>query len=813
MRNLSPDRWRIVSPYLDEALEMATTDRAEWLASVSARDAVLAADLRSLLAEHDQMRDSGFLEAAVPLGPRAVVPSLTGQVLGAYRVISRIGQGGMGSVWLAERCDGRFKGRAAVKLLNIALIGRAGEERFRREGTILARLTHPHIARLIDAGVSAAGQPFLVLDYVDGLPIDEYCDAQTLSIEARLHLFLDVLDAVAHAHAHLIVHRDIKPANVLVSADGAVKLLDFGIAKLIETDSHWAAETHSLTRDGATALTPEYAAPEQIEHGEVTTATDVYALGVLLYVLLTGQHPLGSAMRSAAALIRAVLDTEPRRMSDVIVSRDDETNAATAEHAAHCGTTPGKLYRVLRGDLDTIVAKALKKNAADRYASVTALADDIRRYVRNEPISARPDTLHYRAVQFVRRHARGVATTAVVLLLVSGLTAFYTSRLAAERDRAQRETAKAVKVSQLLMGVLTSADPYAMRAAQGEPTLRGLLDEVAVQVQKQLGEQPHVQAEMMTMIGRTYRRLGAYDKAQTLLEQALATGRRTFGPNDARVAETLAHLGILQADKGDYPTATQTLEQALAMRRTLLGNRHADVAVTLAELGRIYQDQGLNDRAEPLHREALSIRRGVLGRGHRETAVSLNDLASVLRLNGDVASAETLLQEALAINQKTRGEDHPNTAVTRHDLALIAAMRGDYASAERQFRASQLIIRKVLGDTHPIVAIMLNNLAHALVHQGKYDDAAVALQQALDIVRPTFGNRHQFMAIYTINAGAVALKRHQPDAAAALLREGLRIRALAPTIVPSRRRSFPEDDWTLAATQHLLDEALSAQSR
>jgi serine/threonine protein kinase/tetratricopeptide (TPR) repeat protein len=813
MPRLSPDRWRIVSPYLDEALEIATTERAEWLAAVSARDPALAADLRSLLAEQDAVIDSGFLEASVPLGPRAVAPSLSGQVLGAYRLISSIGQGGMGSVWLAERCDGRFEGRAAVKLLNIALIGREGEERFRREGNILARLTHPHIARLIDAGVSGAGQPFLVLDYVRGLPIDHYCQTQGLSIDERLHLFVDVLDAVAHAHAHLIVHRDIKPANVIVSAEGDVKLLDFGIAKLIESDSHWASETPSLTREGAAALTPEYAAPEQVEHGEVTTATDVYSLGVLLYVLLTGQHPLGGAVRSAAALIRAVLDTEPPRMSDTVVSRDQETLAAITTHAAQCGTTPGTLRRVLRGDLDTIVAKALKKNAAERYASVTALADDIRRYLRTEPISARPDTLAYRAAQFLRRHPRGVASTVAVAVLIGGLTLFYTSRLAAERDRAQRETTKANKVSDLLMGVLTNADPYAMRASQGEPTLRGVLDEVAVQVQKQLGEQPDVQAEMLTMTGRTYRRLGSYDKAQALLEEALTTGRKTFGPNDARVAETLAHLGILQADKGDYTTAARTLEQALGMRRSLLGNRHADVAVTLAELGRVYQDQGLNDRAEPLHREALSIRRGVLGAGHREVAVSLTDLASVLRLNGDLASAEALLQEAVVINVKTRGEDHPNTAVTRHDLALIAAMRGDDASAERQFRASQVIVRKVLGDTHPTVAIMLNNLAHALAHQGRYDEAAVALQQALAIARQTFGNQHQIVAIYSINAGAVALKRHQAEAAVALVREGLRIRALAPAIVPTRRRTFPEDDWTLSATQHLLDEALAARPR
>ncbi len=385
-------------------------------------------------------------------------------MLGAYRLVSRIGQGGMGSVWLAERCDGRFEGRAAVKLLNIALMGRAGEERFRREGNILARLTHPHIAHLVDAGVSPTGQPYLVLEHVDGQSIDRYCDEHALGIEARLRLFLDVLEAVAHAHANLIVHRDLKPANVLVSVDGQVKLLDFGIAKLLEGDARLdgpnAAETSALTREGGAALTPEYAAPEQVTGGQVTTATDVYALGVLLYVLLSGQHPAGPDVRSpadAGARHRGRRAAARVRRRGRSIRRRHET---LTRHAAQCGTTPGRLRRTLRGDLDTIVAKALKKNAAERYASVTALADDLRRFLRHEPISARPDTLRYRTATFVRRHARGVAMSAAVVLLLGGLTAFYTSRLATERDRAQREAAKAAKVSELLTGLLTGADPY-----------------------------------------------------------------------------------------------------------------------------------------------------------------------------------------------------------------------------------------------------------------------------------------------------------------------------------------------------------------
>ena len=309
MPPISPERWRILSPYLDEALDLEAERRPAWLAGISARDAALAADLRTILARQQALHDSGFLERAVIDPQLALMSSLAGQVVGSYRLVSAIGQGGSGSVWLAERCDGRFQGRAAVKLLNIALLPRAGEERFKREGTILARLRHPRIAHLIDAGLSPAGQPYLVLEYVDGVAVDRYCEEHALGVEARVRLFLDVLDAVAHAHANLIVHRDIKPANVLVSSDGQVKLLDFGIAKLVEGDALGApVQSSTITRDGGVALTPQYAAPEQLSGAPVTTATDVYALGVLLYLLLTGQHPSGAAYSG-------VRPTPPSRVS------------------------------------------------------------------------------------------------------------------------------------------------------------------------------------------------------------------------------------------------------------------------------------------------------------------------------------------------------------------------------------------------------------------------------------------------------------------------------------------------------------------
>jgi tetratricopeptide (TPR) repeat protein len=719
----------------------------------------------------------------------------------------------MGSVWLAERCDGRFEGRAAVKLLNMAVMGRAGEERFRREGNILARLTHPNIARLTDAGISPTGQPYLVLEYVDGQPIDRYCDSRALSVEARLRLFLDVLEAVAHAHANLVVHRDIKPANVLVSVAGRVTLLDFGIAKLLDDEQGtWSPRstgTAVLTRD-AWAATPAYAAPEQVTGAAITTATDVYALGVLLYVLLTGRHPAGDAARSPATLMRAIVEVEPPRPSD-IVGRD-ETAGAQIPQGERSGTTSARLQRMLHGDPDTIVAKALKKNPAERYISVTALADDIRRFLRHEPIAARPDTWRYRAAMFARRHARGMAAAAAVVVLLTASTTYYTMRLAAERDRAEREAVKARKASEVLTGLLTATDPYEIRGSD-DPTIRGVLDAGAGQVQKELAGQPELQAEMLTLFGRIYRRLGVYDKAQPLLEQALASGAAAFGHEHVELAQTLHDLGTLLADKGNYAGAARRLEEALAMRRKLLGNENADVAITLSELGRVYQDLGLNDRADPLHREALRIRQKVLGEEDRETAVSLSDVASVRRLSGDLDGAEVLLNECLATNRKTRGDVHPNTSSTLHDLALIAIARREDAKAETLLRTALDVTRKTLGDKHPVVATTLNSLSHVLTAERRYDEAAAALQDALAIARPALGTEHQLVAIYAINLARVQLMRNQAVAAEDLIKEALPVRARAPGVVPSRRRTISDDDWSVATTRALLGAALVAQQR
>jgi serine/threonine protein kinase/Tol biopolymer transport system component len=394
MRALSPDEWRKVSPYLDHVLGMTNDERTTWLDALRIHGPALVDQLQSMLGRHRTLMQDGFLEGSIKL-PKG--SGLAGQKLGPYTLTSQIGAGGMGSVWLAERTGASSDHNVAIKLLNLALIGRAGEERFRREGLILGRLDHPNIAELIDAGVSDAGQPYLVLEYIDGDHIDRYCGVQRLTIAARVRLFLQVLHAVEHAHANSIVHRDLKPSNILVRKDGRVKLLDFGIAKLLDgEDPHG----HTLTAGGR-VMTPEYAAPEQLTGGAVTAATDVYALGVLLHLLLTGEHPTGSEQYSHAELVKMILEVQPRRPSEL---------AALS------------LQRELRGDLDTITLKALKKSPSERYESVEAFADDLHRYLRQKPIRARPDSIGYRTGKFMRRHKRSITVGVLATLAVLGAT-------------------------------------------------------------------------------------------------------------------------------------------------------------------------------------------------------------------------------------------------------------------------------------------------------------------------------------------------------------------------------------------------------
>ena len=758
MHKLSPNQWQALSPYLDEAFAMTDGERSRWLSALRSESPTLAGHLASLLHDHRALAEAGFLEkSAVGLPGES---TLAGQTLGVYTLLSQIGQGGMGSVWLAERNDGRFERRVAVKFLNLALVGRAGEERFKREGRILAFLVHPHIAELVDAGVSQAGQPYLVLEHIEGDHIDLYCDRHRLGVEARLRLFLDVLGAVAKAHASLIVHRDLKASNVLVRNDGQVKLLDFGIAKLLEGEGQGGEA--QITVEGARAMTPEYAAPEQLRGEAVTTATDVYALGVLFYVLLTGQHPAGAGPHTPADLVKAVIDTEPARPSEIVVR--SRTNAdITTTNAANRSTTPDRLRRLLRGDLDTIIAKALKKDPSERYPSVTALADDLRRYLRNQPISARPDTVTYRAAKFVRRNRPAVALAllAVVATAAGVVGTVMQARTArAQRDFALGRVGRGEALNDFHQFLLSDAAP------SGKPfTVNELLGRAEHIVERQHAANDPNRVTLMIAIGRQYMEQDEGSSARRVLEEAYKLSRGLSDPSlragasctlaaqlardeELSRAETLYLEGLRELPKGPQ----FTLERVDCLHNgSEIAQQRGDIGegITRAQAAQRVLQQS------PFDSEALEL--------HRWT-----DLAMAYNSAGKDLEAVAAFERAGAL-LSSLGRDDTQTAVTLfNNWAIELDQLGRPIDAERMYRRAIDISRA--GQSEDTVSPMvLNNYAKTLRELGRTKEAEDYAGRAYAKAQRV---GHQLVINQSLLERArIYTARHNPTRAAAMLAE------------------------------------------
>jgi serine/threonine-protein kinase len=713
----SLETWRRLGPHLDRALDLANADRAVYLARLRERDAGLAAELAALLAAHDAAAAEGFLEGAA----QATVGIARGQTLGAYTLVAEIGRGGMGSVWLAERDDGRFQRKVAIKFLNAALIGRGGEERFRREGGLLARLTHPHIARLIDAGVAPAGQPYLVLEHVDGEPIDRYCDGRRLGIEARLDLFFDVLAAVSDAHAQLIVHRDLKPANVLVTAEGQVKLLDFGIARLVDEQEPAAAETR-LTRLGGWALTPEYAAPEQFTGAAISTATDVYALGVILYELLSGRLPVRAATNTPLELMKAVIETLPPQMSDAATSGGD--SASRADIAEARGTTPERLRSRLKGDLETIVRKAMKKEPAERYATVAALADDLRRCLRHEPIAARPDSSAYRARKFVRRNRGGVALAGLAFAAaLAGIVATaYQARVAqAERDYALRQLTRAEAVVDLDHFLLTEAAPL------GRPLeVNELLQRAEQIARRQSTGQAGSRVDILLSIGGQYEAMDEPDRARDLLELAYGEARAMDDPSmHARAACGLADAVV---KGGELPRAEALVAEGLARlpdeKRFVL-----DRIFCLQQASHVAREGGAAATAIARIQEARAL---LLESTYRSEILELSlliDVAECYSQAGRHAEAHPAFERAAALMSELGRDQTQKAGTLYNNWALSLDIAGRPREAEAIYRRAIEISRSDDSD-EGVSPMLLVNYGRALRGLGQLDDAARNVEEA-----------------------------------------------------------------------------------
>jgi eukaryotic-like serine/threonine-protein kinase len=821
---VGPDRWERVQLLFHRALERPAPDRRAFL-DAECDDGAMVAEVLGLLAADalaSPILDRGVQEVAHTV---LDAPEPVGRELGPYTVEGVLGEGGMGVVYLARRRD--LGNPVAIKILRDSWVSPARRARFVGEQRTLARLVHPGIARLLDADTLDDGTPYFVMEYVEGMPLTDYVSRGRCSLADRLRLFRGVCEAVRHAHAHAIIHRDLKPSNILVTADGAPKLLDFGIAKHLES----LGAPDLATTSGMRPMTPAYAAPEQVRGEPVGVYTDVYSLGVVLYELLTGRRPHdatdpGPPRRGSAGPGRQIVKPSAAR-GDSLVGRAMEW-----------------------ADLDVLCLTALQEDPPRRYRSVEALIRDVDHFLRGEPLEARHDTPWYRAEKFVRRHARAVGAGALGILALGLVTGLYTVRLAEERNRARSEAAKASRVSEYLVGLFEAGDPYApqpesldvatllergeRRAGElaAEPAVQAQMLDVLGRVQVALGDYPRAEAllrralairraegadpvglaETLANLGTLHFHTGAFDEAEAALSEALSIRERVLPPPRAAIATAANDLGVIQASRGDYEAAERLYGRALAIRRSLYGQPHPDlgsslanlatnrfdrgdytgarqlyeealgveravygpdhpsVATTLANLGKLHEQMESYAEAEALLTEALRIRRATLGEEHYETALSLSQLGGLLERVGELERAEAHLREALAIRLRILGPVHPGVGTTLNAVGLLLQRRGDHAAAETAFRRVVEIYTESLGAEHRFTGVALCNLGVALELGGGMDEAERAIRRGVAILEAVHPPDHPELAFNLGRLGALLAARERGDEAGPLLR-------------------------------------------
>lgn len=803
-RRLSRERWRRAEELFGEALERPLEERGAFLDESCGSDPALRREVERLLAADGKAES--FLSPPALAGNARGSDSGTAAAarprsIGPYKLVREIGRGGMSRVWLAVRADQELRRRVAIKCLHHNMATEDLRRRMRRERQILASLDHPNIAQLYDVGTTEEGLPYLVMEYIEGEPITEFCDRHRLTIEERLELFRTVCSAVHTAHQNLVVHRDIKPSNIMVTEDGTPKLLDFGVAKWLnpELTSHHLAPTTPWQQ----FLTPEYASPEQILGKAVTTASDIYSLGVLLFELLTGQLPYrltGLPLQEVERVLAEEEPASPSATAGALAPADEASPSPDPVSDARCETPPG-LRRRLAGDLDNVVAMTLCKEPQRRYASAAQLAADLGRYLGGQPVLAHRPTLAYRARKFVRRHRLAVALAAGVLLLILVSAASLTVlsvRLAEQRDQAQRERDKATRVTAFLEGIFEASNPNELRG--DTLTARELLDLGAAQAEKGLTDQPELQALLMAKIGHLYRQLGLYPEAERLLEGSLEH-RRQLG--EEAVAEGLTSLGLLRCDQGLYPEAEKLLRQALDVRRRLVGEEHPQVAQSLDHLATVLAARGRTDAAEPLARQSLEIRRQLHGEEHPEVAAGLALLGSVLLQQGEQATAEPLLRQALDTRRLLYGDIHLEVAESLSQLARLLQDSGEYLEAEESVGRALEIWRQLLGEDHPKQSQGLMQLADLASKQRDFDRAEPLYEEALQRARRGLGEDHPKLAELLAGFGQWNMFRGRPWRAEALLRRALEI----------HQRNLPAEHWRVAQSQAMLGSCLGEQRR
>jgi len=788
---VTPEEWQIIDEAFQKALSSDGADRDVFLASFAADHPELAGQLADLLAADAESDDklASPVAASVELLASEVVDPWAGATIGTWRIAHRIASGGMAAVFLADRTDGQFDQQVAIKIMSSQLLSPDAVTRFKSERQILADLSHPRIAQLHDGGTTDDGLPYLVMEYVDGLPVDDYCNEHELSIDARLQLFRKICDAVDYAHRNLIVHRDLKPSNILVDENGEPKLLDFGIAKLINTSP--AEATVAMTREGTRAMTPEYASPEQVRSEPISVTSDVYSLGVLLYRLLTGQSPYGSSVSSSLDYERAIVEQEPAKPSTVVT--DDLSNHTGMNQP---GLSSNRLRSRLSGDLDNIILKTLQKDPERRYLSVAALAEDIRRYMHHEPVDARGADWIYIAKKFGVRNSKALVITALVLVGGAAMVTYYTVKLAAERDRAQLEATKATEVTEFLTELFGAAAPV---VALGETiTARMLLETGAARINSDLEAQPAVRAALLEAIGNSYASMRDLKRALPLLERS----RELRDPNEPS-AKLGQRIGYLLHDLGEYERALKELNSALRLETEANGRDTVLAGHIIRFIAATHTALGDFERADVAFNESIKILESTADDGLAQLAYAKTQYAHLQRTTGDLAAAEPLLLEALAIHESLYGDTHPAIATTltnigNHyerlgdpvrardfyvrslevkrrlydkdnisiartiaNLGVIELRLGNPAESERLSNEAMVIFRDALGEDHLHVIFLSENIADAQLAMGKHDQALATYLDSAERVGRFFGSDHFEYGVSTSNVGGAYIKTGQ----------------------------------------------------
>ena len=793
--------WEQVKELLHCAMQLAPERRGQFLEEACASDSSLLAEVESLLVADERVRSS-FLNAS-PLPDEqdqdcieTIVNLKPGQIFAEhFELVRKLGEGGMGQVWQAEQLY-PVRRQVALKLIKAGMYDESVVQRFRSERQSLAIMDHPAIAKVFNAGTTALGQPYFVMEYVPGLPITEFCDEKKLKIQERLELFIQVCDGVQHAHQKAIIHRDLKPANILVvEVDGrpTARIIDFGLAKATRPSN---AGDNDFTQLGHFIGTPGYMSPEQADSSvqDIDTRTDVYSLGVLLYVLLTGLQPFESGQRqkhSIEELLRKLREEDPPRPSTkVSVERDSSIAKATAR-----GAEVRQLVRLLLGDLDWITMKALEKDRSRRYGTPSELAADIRRYLNHEPVMARPASAGYQLRKYLRRHRATVGVAAGLVLLLSAfliLQAVQLRRTTQERDRANRERDRASRITDFMTGMFKVSDPGEARG--NSVTAREVLDKASSEMGAGLAKDPEVQADMMQVMAETYLNLGLYPRAHELAKRALDARTVLHGTDDPKTLQSLTQLGSVLEREGHLEDAEKLERESLAGERRVLGPEDRRALETMNELAMVLEDEGYFNEAEKLEREAIEIASRTQGPESYQVLASMGQLGSSLWFQARYAEAEQEYRQLLDKDRRVWGLDHPQTLGTTLLLGRAVDSQGRSVEAEHLYREYLAASQRTLGPENRNVAIAMQDLATLMIQEGRLSEGEKLSRQTLAIRVRLLGPEHSETLLAQENLVDLLVKEGHYHEAEQLQRE---------TLATQIRILGPEDPNTLGSQSNL----------